>query len=549
MTLATDVDFDEALAARCAEDPELAHATVEHLKSLPPDQARAALAKWQAAMRRERDRRWKDSPASMMERLGKWKRWPYVDLLSQKFVDAYEGRSPRQIWNLPSRYGKTLIAKWAMVWVLDQTDGKAKMILVSYGYELARESTTEVRDLMLLHGDVLRGQLRPDLRRQDRFVTENGGGLMAAGIDGSIIGFGAGNGGGIFVDDPLKNWQEAHSEARRQHVAQQFRGVVRNRLDQEAAWIIVIHHRMHERDLTGELLDDTANDTGDSWEHVCLPALAYEPGDDVPPDPLGREPGEPLEPERYSLDDVLSRAKGMGSYLSSAMEQQRPVAEKGNEILREWFHLATASELPTKPERAISSWDLKLKDREEGDYVVGQAWWAIGPGRWCMDQIRGQYDHATTQNAIALMAVRHPEIKAHHVEAAGSADEVVPAVQRPQQNYVVTDEMAARLGMTPAEREAVQRLRRAGMGSAVKTAAVTQAAKPVRARVYIAPAAEAGYVRVPAEAPWVPTLLDEIAAFPRGVNDDQVDAMSQALKILRPRAAAGAASVEGAIPR
>ena len=51
----------------------------------------------------------------------------------------------------------------------------------------------------------------------------------------------------------------------------------------------------------------------------------------------------------------------------------------------------------------------------------------------------------------------------------------------------------------------------------------------------ISPQVESGniYLPHPAIAPWVETFIEEAAAFPNGRNDDQVDAMTQALNRLR----------------
>ncbi|MDD3494205.1 MAG: phage terminase large subunit, partial [Candidatus Thermoplasmatota archaeon] len=45
------------------------------------------------------------------------------------------------------------------------------------------------------------------------------------------------------------------------------------------------------------------------------------------------------------------------------------------------------------------------------------------------------------------------------------------------------------------------------------------------------PEVEAGnvYIPDPSIAPWVHDFIEECAAFPNGANDDQVDAMTQAL--------------------
>lgn len=485
------------------------------------------------AMGRAQQLGWRADPASMAHHLDpSFTVHPYVRLLSAKFRDAVEGRSRRQIWNLQARLGKSLLAsQWGPLWALD-LNPEARFILWSFGKSLAVENAVGIRDRAQLYAAELHVSLRQDRRRMDRFVTTEGGGVLAAGVRSLVRGFGAGHGGGIICDDPFKDWQEAHSEARRDFVWNQYRGTLLDRLDDESAFIIHVHHRVHEDDMTGRLLAD-ADIGGVQWEHVVLPALA------VDHDVLGRQPGEPLVPERFSVGFLTEQARAMGSYLASALLQQNPTPEEGTELLRAWFRLY--EQPPAAPDQALTSWDLKLKDKEAGDFVVGQAWWRTGPDYWLRDQLRGQWDHATTGNAIALLAVRHPECRAHVIEAAGSADSVVPELRKPQADYVVTAEMAGRLGMNETERLAVQVLRRRGLSGLVAEP-VTDGKKQVRARLFIAPAAEAGNVHLPAYAEWVPHLLDEIASFPNGNHDDQVDAMSQAMK----RMGTGVATVSAA---
>jgi predicted phage terminase large subunit-like protein len=488
---------------------------------------------------------WRADPARMAEHLDpNFVRYRYVQLLADRFVDAINGHRPRQLWSLPGRYGKTTILQHGLAWALDRSpDGRS--IFVSYGDELAMETGAFVRDLLATHPGELRAQLRKDRKARDRWLTPEGGGLLAAGIRTGITGYGASPGGALIIDDPFKGWQEAHRASERDDVAGRFKGTLRNRLDKESVPIIVVHHRLHVDDLIGRLQAEAEDGTGEEWDLLSLPAIA-PPGR---PDPLKRKPGEVIEPKRFSLSDVLGRARGLGSsYLVSALEQQEPQPPEGKEILREWFVLASSSELPRTPEKAITSWDLKLKDREAGDWVVGQAWWRVSGGYWVMDQLRGQYDHATTANAIALLAVRNPECHTHVVEAAGSHDEVLPQLRKAQDGYVVSDSMAERLGMSVEEREAVAKLRRRGMAGLVPNP--PRGDKSVRARAFIAPNAEPGHVRLPADAPWVPALLDELAGFPDAAHDDQVDAMSQALqRLAKPAAAAGAASSSPTAPR
>lgn len=481
---------------------------------------------------------WRKHPAAMGAHLDPehFTAYRYMNILAEHFMAGiphrddtgrwHPGTHPRQIWNLPSRIGKTTLIRWCMTHSLDATEGRARWIYTTYGDDLAMETGVAVRDMLRQHADVLRAQLSQDVKRRDRFLTNAGGGLLCRGINSAIIGFGCGEGGGMFIDDPMKNWQEAHSEAKRRKASEAFFGTLRHRLDQEAAPIFVVHARWHLRDLSGELLDTMQQETGETWHLVKVPALAVA-DDDV----LGRSPGEPIEPARFTAEDIAARHRALVSpYLVAALEQQDPQPDEGLELLREWFVLAEGAEIPSAPDTAITSWDLKLKNRETGDYVVGQVWWRVGAAFWLMGQLRGQYDHATTANAIALLAVRHPEAQAHVVEAAGAADEVMTELRKPIGGYRVDDVMAARLGMNDLERAAVERLRRTGMARLVPNPAKLD--KETRARTYIAPNAEAGNVRMPAHLPGVAALLDELAAFPEGEHDDQVDAMSQALQRL-----------------
>lgn len=486
---------------------------------------------------------WRADPARMAAHLDRtFKLYRYVQLLSGRFVDAVEGRNTRQLWALPGRYGKTTLLQWGLTWALDRNPA-GRSIFTSYGDDLALETGAAVRDTLEAHADELRVQLRRDRRAKDRWLTPQGGGLLAAGIKTGIVGYGASPGGVLVVDDPFKGWQEAHRASERADVVARFKGTLRNRLDDEAVPIIVVHHRLHTADLIGVLQAEAEDETGEAWDALALPALAVE----GKPDPLGRAPGEVIEPKRFGPEAVASRHRGIGSsYLVSALEQQDPRPAEGTELRREWFVLAEAAELPRAPELAITSWDLKLKDREAGDFVVGQAWWRVAGGYWLMDQLRGGYDHATTACAIALLAVRHPQARTHVVEAAGSHDEVLPQLRKAQEGYVVSDAMAERLGMTPDEREQVGELRRRGMAGLVPNP--PKGDKSVRARAYIAPNAEPGHVRMPADAPWVPALLDELAGFPTWAHDDQVDAMSQALQRLAKGGAKASAPKGAAVP-
>lgn len=481
---------------------------------------------------------WRASPLSFGVHFGLLDPMPHTALLSQKFLDAVEGRDPRQIWNLPARHGKSLIASGiGPAWALER-DPTFPIALTSYGDELANENATFVRDLLVAHGDELEVRLRRDRRRMDRFVTDQGGGLIAAGVGSGLTGFGA---GGIICDDPLKNWQEAHSEARRLHVWNWFRSVVRLRLQQTARmrdlevepWIIVVMTRWHEEDLSGKLLSEASEADGEPYTLVRLPAIAEAPNPTAAdpnlrqPDLLGRAPGEPLAPQLFDLDALVKRARSLGSYLTAGMEQQRPSPEEGTDIMRAWWKWYTQA--PRRFDASCSSWDMKLKDKESGDYVVGQVWGRTGSDYWGIDQLRGQYNFVTTKTAIVLMAVRHPWVKVHLIENTGNGPEVIASLRQPQKDYSIGEDVRSELGITDDEVPLVNALFRRGMTGLI--AINPKGDKRARARAQT-PAVEAGNVHLPLAGTWPAVFVEEASTFPNGAHDDQVDSWSQAMKRL-----------------
>lgn len=474
---------------------------------------------------------WRTDPAVMAEHFkGQpldpgWRTPPHVRYLSRKFRQLHTGESRRQIWNLPGRYGKSRVAQWGLSWSFDRMPA-ARSMYICYGDDLADEGADAVRQILRFHASTLRCQLRRDRQRLDRFVTDAGGGLLARGIDSAIVGFGVGNGGGIILDDPYKNWQEAHSETQRKKIYDKFRGTLLNRLDDEEAWILIIHHRMHENDITAQLAADmlTSGEFGDQWDITALAAIAGEA------DPLGRAPGEALDAERFPLHVVLNRAAGLGTYLASALEQQNPTPEEGNDIKRAWFRIEPFDAASISFDDSLCSWDTKMKDKESGDFVVGQVWGRSGTDFWLLAEFRGQWNQATMRAAMALVHVRFPWVWRQVVEYTGYGPEVIEHLTAGSgEDYELDPEVAGQLGMNEAEREMVQQLLRSGLPGIIGSK--PEGDKRVRVR-QVSPVIEARNCHLPLNAAFVAGFLDEIAAFPNGTHDDRVDAMSQALSKL-----------------
>ena len=470
---------------------------------------------------------------------------PYFMLLGRKFKELVDGTDPYQVWWVPAQHGKSTIAsQYGPAWDLDRRPDQ-RWVLTTYGDELADRNGLAVRDILVEHADELRTTLRRDQHRKDRFMTSEGGGILAAGL--SAIGGGWSATGGIVVDDPYKGWEQAHSPAVRNKTWNIVVSTVWKRRSHDDVPLLVCTTRWHEDDM-GARVAAMEFETGVKFTVVRLAQYAEAPDPDAAdptlrlPDPLGREPGEMLG--RFSRAKIEMDRTLNGEYLFAAMEQQRPAPAAGSEVLREWFRIEDT--LPPRADQAIASWDLKGKDKEAGDYVVGGLWWRVGGGYWLMDVLRGQWGNETVKAAMALMKVRHPEVGTQYFENAGNAPELTAELRRGDPGYEVSDYVADKLAMTTAEREAVSALIRHGLSSLVPV--VPKGEKSIRMRAVVG-VIEGGNVHLPEGAPWLPKYLDEMAAFGGGggAHDDQVDMTSQALaKIARPPTTSGTATEAGA---
>ena len=131
--------------------------------------------------------------------------------------------------------------------------------------------------------------------------------------------------------------------------------------------------RWHEDDLVGRLLDppdDTAE--GDEWQHIRLPALAEDD------DPLGREEGDPLWPERYGADALAALRVDVGPNDFAGLFQQRPVERGGGLFKSHWWRFV--DELPEPTGDVIQFWDTAFKTGQENE-LLGHAVHFTQPSR------------------------------------------------------------------------------------------------------------------------------------------------------------------------
>ena len=304
----------------------------------------------------------------------------------------------------------------------------------------------------------------------------------------------------IIIDDPVKNREEANSQAYRDRVWDWYTDDLYTRLEPGGA-IILIMTRWHEDDLAGRILasDDAAN-----WTVVSLPAEALED------DPMGRQPGEALCPERYPLP-ILQRIKQVLGNSYYALYQQSPVAPEGEMFQRGWFELVDAT--PAEGTR-VRYWD-KAGTAGGGAYSCGVLMNRHQDVYYVEDIIRGQWAAAEREKVIRQTA-----------ELDNRTRRVVTWVEQEGGS---------------GGKESAEATIRSLAGFVVKADKVT-GDKITRAEPYAAQAL-AGNVKLK-KAVWNAVYLDELTMFPQGTYKDQVDASSGAFNKLASTGKAKVMTVE-----
>lgn len=385
-------------------------------------------------------------------------------------LEAVErGEIERLAMFLPPRHSKTYhVSQRFPAWYLGRHPSD-QMILASYGAELAEANSRVVRNLVQDQRYPFPTRVAQDSAAVNKWGTQQGGVVIAAGVGGAMTGFG---GHVVVVDDPVKDREQADSDVYREKAWQWYTDVVRTRL-MPGGKIVLCQTRWHEDDLAGRALQSG------NWTIVEMPAL----DDD----------GEALWPEWFPVETLHSLQSEIGSRSWNALYQQRPIADEGGMFKRAWFTQRYA-ETPNLP-YVILSVDSAFKTGVMNDYSVIATWGSSGTDYYVLDIWRDR--------------VEFPDLRAAVLSRA--------AAMSPQAIYIED---------TAAGQSIIQELHRETHLPIIPVKVT--AAKEARAAA-VTPICEARKVWLPLGASWVDGWIDEHAAFPTGTHDDMVDTTSMAL--------------------
>jgi predicted phage terminase large subunit-like protein len=424
----------------------------------------------------------------------------HIEAIAYHLEQVFAGQIKRLIITIPPRHLKSICASVAFpAWVLGH-DPTRRIVTVSYGDDLAGKHALDCRRIM---ESARYRRLFPATRLSrskntaNEYVTTRGGYRYSASVGGALTG----RGGSLIICDDLLKPADALSDLRRQAVNDWFDNTLFSRLDNKAEdAIVIVMQRLHLEDLVGHVLEQ-----GD-WVQLNLPAIA-EVDASIPIGPgqyYHRRRGEPLHPAREP-DEVLRQIrKTLGAYTFSAQYQQLPVPVEGSILQWRWFRRYKGTYRTRRPDDVIiQSWDPAATPGENSDYSVCTTWLVRDGKYFLVDVFRERLDYPDLRRAVYRL------------------------IEQWQPNEVVIEGMNS--GRALFQELRAQAIKGRGPLRVMQILCAEPRESKVTRMAVHSPVIEAGQVLLPESAPWLDDLQREIAQFPHGRYDDQVDSLSQFL--------------------
>ncbi len=416
----------------------------------------------------------------------------HLQVIAARLAAVRLGHIRRLLINLPPRHLKSLLASVAFpAWMLGH-EPSAEILCVSYAQDLADKWSRDCRRIVASewYRWLFPTRLAPMRQAMAEFETTARGCRIATSTGGVLTGRGADL---IVIDDPLKP-EEAVSDARRQSANEWYDHTLYSRLNDKArSAIVLVMHRLHEDDLAGHVLAQ------EDWEVVRFPAIAEDDEthwiDTVAgPRVFSRPRGEALHPSREPLAMLDAIRRTIGEYNFAGQYQQAPAPLGGGMVKPAWFKRYLPAELPAF-DRVVQSWDTASKASELADFSVCTGWGIKERNLYLLDVLRRRLDYPDLKRAVR------------------------EAYQRLKPDVVLIEDKASGTQL-------IQELVAEGLHAVTRYR--PQGDKVMRMHAQTA-TIENGFVHLPQAAPWLAAYLHELAVFPNGRFDDQVDSTAQFL--------------------
>lgn len=420
---------------------------------------------------------------------------------------------PDLLINVPPGCMKSLLVSvmWpAWEWASNPT---LRFLGASYGEDLALRDSQKTRDIIV--SDWYRSnwdnvQIKKGEDQKIKYALTAGGWRMATSVGGRATGEHPDR---RIVDDPHSALQ-AQSDAERGRAIEWFDQTLSTRGVSRGAATVVVMQRLHEKDVSGHILEDLGG-----YEHICLP-MKYVPGKTAHREDPRKKEGELLWPGLFSEDTVLVLEKRLGMYGTAGQLQQQPSPPGGGVLRVDHFQLWPAeNELPAI-EFVAQSYDCAFTEKTTGDPSAFLAWGIFShKGKKCALLL-----DAWAEN-LGYPALRKRSLEEWHAvygktaERSGKRADMVLVEKKASGQSLLQDLRQANIPARPYDPGSVDKLNRAH-----------QTAPIVELDCLYIPESK----KDPGEfVTWARAFVAQCEKFPNAEHDDYVDAFTQLMIYFR----------------
>ena len=403
-----------------------------------------------------------------------------------------------------------------------------RYVACSHNTGLAERDNIRLRRLIISEwyqerwGD--RVELTGDQNTKLKFENKAGGWRHALAA-GSITGV---RGDRVTIDDPISA-EDANSDAVRETINRWFCESVPTRLNNpDSSVIAVIMQRVHERDVSGVILDGNMG-----YDHIMLP-MEYDP-DRACITKLGYEDprterDELLFPARFPRDVVDRDKRILNPYAVAGQFQQSPVPRGGGIIKDADWQLWSPPEYPPL-DFVLASLDTAYTEKTSNDYSALTVW-GVFSGRHeerstrLVDRYGKPYAEARSGGIEGMSKVVLMFAFAERLELHALVKRVAETCKAMKVDRLLIESKASGISVA-------QEMRRLYGHERWAVHLINPGAQDKMARLYsVQHLFSEGMIFAP-DKKWAEEVIRQVASFPKAKHDDLVDATSQAIRHLR----------------
>ena len=468
-------------------DPSQIEALLKALPTMPLKEQEALLADLEVLGHKREIQRCRDDFLAFCHRVYPgFKEGAHHRFLKPLLHEVCTGEKERLTISMPPRFSKSeTVAYLFVAWYLGHNPSH-HIIMVTHTAILSADFGRKVRDLI---DSPVYAEIFPDtVVAKDKAAAANWstmalGKYLAIGVGANVAGHGAHL---LVVDDLVSEQAVLANPDAAFTMAWEYMQVGPLQRLMPGGRICMIGTRWGKRDPIGRALQWAQDNPGSAqWTEVRFPAILPS--------------GKSLWPEQWPIDQLEAKKAGMQPQFWAAQYMQQPTSEEGALIKREWWKIWERPE-PPEVEFIIQSWDTAHEAKTSADFSACTTWgvWTTEDNQTrvvLLNAIKGRWEFPELKKVVLEQYKEwKPESLIVEKKAAGA-----PLIQELRRMNIVVQEFSPSRG------------------------------NDKRARVNaVADLFFSGIVWAP-DRRWAYEVIDEVAEFPNGMNDDYVDTVTQAL--------------------